>query len=160
MIVHHDPPWPKKTQTRLKQNWNSPGLVSYSLKWRNRVSKRGFLSFGWVIPSKHISILVQKRLDFSVEGFIFKSKVGVLFYGLTMGEKAGQFRIDTSGWSYPTSGEGSWNGVFYPPSKVDELQYYAQRFNNAEINMSFCRLLFKNMLKAGIARLRKGFLLP
>lgn len=41
----------------------------------------------------------------------------------------GIFRIGTSGWSYPASGEGSWNGVFYPPGKVDELNYYAERFN-------------------------------
>ena len=44
-------------------------------------------------------------------------------------------RIGTSGWSYP-SGQGTWNGIFYPPSpkarrakgsprpKFDELAYY------------------------------------
>lgn len=49
------------------------------------------------------------------------------------------FRVGTSGWSYPVSGEGSWNGVYYPPGKVDELQYYAQRFNTVEVNSTFYR---------------------
>jgi uncharacterized protein YecE (DUF72 family) len=49
------------------------------------------------------------------------------------------FRVGTSGWSYPSSGEGSWNGVFYPPGKVDELSYYAQRFNTVEVNSTFYR---------------------
>jgi len=42
-------------------------------------------------------------------------------------------RIGTSGWSYP-SGRGTWNGVFYPPSRgrprtFDELSFYAEHFN-------------------------------
>jgi uncharacterized protein YecE (DUF72 family) len=49
------------------------------------------------------------------------------------------FRIGTSGWSYPKSAEGSWSGIFYPPGKVDELSYYAQRFNTVEINSTFYR---------------------
>jgi uncharacterized protein YecE (DUF72 family) len=52
-------------------------------------------------------------------------------------------RIGTSGWSYP-SGRGTWNGVFYPPrggagGKVDELAYYAERFDTVEVNSSFYR---------------------
>ena len=49
------------------------------------------------------------------------------------------FRIGTSGWSYPASGEGSWNGVFYPPGEVDELKYYAERFNTVQVNSTFYR---------------------
>ena len=48
-------------------------------------------------------------------------------------------RIGTSGWSYRTYGEGSWNGVFYPPGKVDELSYYSDRFNTVEVNSTFYR---------------------
>jgi uncharacterized protein YecE (DUF72 family) len=50
-------------------------------------------------------------------------------------------RIGTSGWSYPT-GRGTWNGVFYPPSRArrkgfDELSFYAEHFNTVEINSTF-----------------------
>ena len=52
-------------------------------------------------------------------------------------------RIGTSGWSYP-SGQGSWNGLFYPPRGrahrphgFDELSYYAEHFNTVEVNSSF-----------------------
>ena len=50
-------------------------------------------------------------------------------------------RIGTSGWSYP-SGRGTWNGVFYPPTRVrprgfDELSYYAEHFNTVEVNSTF-----------------------
>jgi uncharacterized protein YecE (DUF72 family) len=50
-------------------------------------------------------------------------------------------RIGTSGWNYP-SGRGTWNGVFYPPSRrrpkgFDELAYYAEHFNTVEVNNTF-----------------------
>jgi uncharacterized protein YecE (DUF72 family) len=50
-------------------------------------------------------------------------------------------RIGTSGWNYP-SGKGTWNGVFYPPSRgrskaFDELSYYAEHFNTVEVNSTF-----------------------
>lgn len=55
-------------------------------------------------------------------------------------------RIGTSGWSYP-SGEGTWNGVFYPvpPSarrrgRFDELAFYADHFDTVEINSTFYRV--------------------
>jgi uncharacterized protein YecE (DUF72 family) len=51
----------------------------------------------------------------------------------------GSFRIGTSGWSYPDPNKGSWNGIFYPPGKVDELRYYSQRFNTVEVNSTFYR---------------------
>ena len=46
--------------------------------------------------------------------------------------------IGTSGWSYP-KGEGTWIGYFYPPGKINELEYYSQFFNTVEINSSFYR---------------------
>jgi uncharacterized protein YecE (DUF72 family) len=50
-------------------------------------------------------------------------------------------RIGTSGWNYP-SGRGTWNGVFYPPSRgrakgFDELSFYAEHFNTVEVNSTF-----------------------
>jgi uncharacterized protein YecE (DUF72 family) len=52
-----------------------------------------------------------------------------------------ELRIGTSGWNYP-SGRGTWNGVFYPPSRgrakgFDELSYYAEHFNTVEVNSTF-----------------------
>src|SRR3954463_3873273 len=54
---------------------------------------------------------------------------------------APDLRIGTSGWSYP-SGRGTWNGVFYPPSRgrakgFDELSFYAEHFNTVEVNSTF-----------------------
>jgi len=46
--------------------------------------------------------------------------------------------IGTSGWSYPR-GEGTWNGNFYPPGKVNELEYYCRFFSTVEVNSSFYR---------------------
>jgi uncharacterized protein YecE (DUF72 family) len=50
-------------------------------------------------------------------------------------------RVGTSGWNYPT-GKGTWNGVFYPPSRgrpkgFDELSYYAEHFDTVEVNSTF-----------------------
>jgi uncharacterized protein YecE (DUF72 family) len=50
-------------------------------------------------------------------------------------------RIGTSGWNYP-GGRGTWNGVFYPPSRgrakgFDELSFYAEHFNTVEVNSTF-----------------------
>jgi uncharacterized protein YecE (DUF72 family) len=60
------------------------------------------------------------------------------------GPEASSVRIGTSGWSYP-KGRGTWNGVFYPPSgpkgrRIDELAYYAERFDTVEVNSTFYRL--------------------
>src|SRR5438309_4312604 len=48
--------------------------------------------------------------------------------------------VGTSGWSYP-KGEGTWDGVFYPPKLADKdkLSFYARYFNTVEINSSFYR---------------------
>ena len=53
----------------------------------------------------------------------------------------GGLRIGTSGWNYP-SGQGTWNGVFYPPAKTrpkgfDELGFYAEHFDTVEVNSTF-----------------------
>jgi uncharacterized protein YecE (DUF72 family) len=53
-------------------------------------------------------------------------------------------RIGTSGWNYPT-GQGTWNGVFYPKSRskkagtrdFDELRFYAEHFETVEVNSTF-----------------------
>jgi uncharacterized protein YecE (DUF72 family) len=50
-------------------------------------------------------------------------------------------RIGTSGWNYP-SGNGTWNGVFYPPSRgrpkgFNELAFYAEHFDTVEVNSTF-----------------------
>jgi uncharacterized protein YecE (DUF72 family) len=50
-------------------------------------------------------------------------------------------RIGTSGWNYPT-GRGTWNGIFYPPSRkrpkgFDELAFYASHFDTVEVNSTF-----------------------
>lgn len=61
----------------------------------------------------------------------------------------GEVLVGTSGWNYPPSGYGSWNGIFYPlkqgqkipgtTAKFDELAYYAERFRTVEINNTFYR---------------------
>ncbi len=53
-----------------------------------------------------------------------------------------RIHIGTSGWSYP-SGNGTWNGVFYPARRsrgFDELAYYAQHFDTVEVNSTFYRM--------------------
>ena len=55
---------------------------------------------------------------------------------------AGDIRVGTSGWSYP-SGDGTWNGIFYPAKKprgFDELAFYAEHFDTVEVNSSFYRV--------------------
>jgi len=58
----------------------------------------------------------------------------------TRAEDTGVWRVGTSGWSYPPStGQGSWTGVFYPLSRTDELKFYSRYFNTVEINSTFYR---------------------
>ena len=55
-------------------------------------------------------------------------------------DNTGVWRIGTSGWSYPPStGPGSWTGVFYPLTRTDELKFYSRYFNAVEINSTFYR---------------------
>lgn len=51
--------------------------------------------------------------------------------------------IGTSGWSY-----NHWQGIFYPPELEREewLAFYARAFPTVEINSSFYRLPFENMV--------------
>src|SRR5215467_435782 len=55
-------------------------------------------------------------------------------------DNTGACRVGTSGWSYPpSSGPGSWTGLFYPLGKTDELKFYSRYFNAVEINSTFYR---------------------
>lgn len=66
-----------------------------------------------------------------------------------------QLFIGTSGWSYD-----GWIGDFYPGDieKRDMLSFYARQFNTAEINATYYRLPFKNMVKGWHDRAPDGFL--
>src|SRR5205814_3233349 len=55
-------------------------------------------------------------------------------------DNTGVLRIGTSGWSYPPStGPGSWTGLFYPLSRTDELKFCSRYFNTVEVNSTFYR---------------------
>ena len=79
--------------------------------------------------------------------------------------KAGEIRVGTSGWSYP-SGKGTWNGIFYPQQparrprgapKFDELAFYAEHFDTVEVNSSFYRVPTLDMVRKWIDRTPQGF---
>jgi uncharacterized protein YecE (DUF72 family) len=55
-------------------------------------------------------------------------------------QAAPRLYVGTSGWSYP-KGDGTWDGVFYPPGLADKdkLAFYARYFNTVEVNSSFYR---------------------
>jgi len=74
-------------------------------------------------------------------------------------ETSGQAKIyvGTSGWSYP-KGEGTWKGHFYPPGKINELEYYSQFFNTVEINSSFYRPPNPGYVYNWVKRVPKDFL--
>ncbi len=65
-----------------------------------------------------------------------------------------QLYIGTSGYSY-----SDWKGRFYPEdlpaSKL--LPYYAEKFNSVEINMTFYRTPFKNVVKGWYNKTPDGF---
>jgi len=70
-------------------------------------------------------------------------------------------RVGTSGWSYP-SGRGAWTGVFYPAPglgrrRVDELAYYAERFDTVEVNSTFYRTPSPETTRRWAARTPPGF---
>jgi uncharacterized protein YecE (DUF72 family) len=66
-----------------------------------------------------------------------------------------QLRIGCSGWVYK-----DWTGPFYPEGTKDRdrLDYYASRFDTAEINASFYRLPSEKMVEGWAARAPEGFL--
>ncbi len=72
--------------------------------------------------------------------------------------------VGTSGWHYPRAKEGdfTWEGVFYPPKQPGrkagpELEYYAQFFNSAEVNLTFYQLPQLRMVKGWVERTPKDF---
>jgi uncharacterized protein YecE (DUF72 family) len=74
-------------------------------------------------------------------------------------------RVGTSGWSYP-SGNGTWNGVFYPVQpvrrprgapKFDELSFYAEHFDTVEVNSTFYRVPTVAAVKKWAERTPEGF---
>jgi len=83
--------------------------------------------------------------------------------------------IGTSGWSYP-SGQGTWNGVFYPSKgkppkgkppkgaarargrgKFDELAFYAEHFDTVEINSSFYGVPAETTTRSWVKRTPRDF---
>jgi uncharacterized protein YecE (DUF72 family) len=66
-----------------------------------------------------------------------------------------ELRIGCSGWVYK-----DWKGPFYPPQVKDKdrLEFYATRFDTAEINASFYRLPSEAMVAGWAERAPEGFL--
>ena len=64
--------------------------------------------------------------------------------------------LGTSGWYYD-----DWKSSFYPEDidKSEWLPYYATKFDTVEVNASFYRLPFKNMIKGWIKKTPDDFLL-
>src|SRR3954465_14426061 len=70
-------------------------------------------------------------------------------------------RIGTSGWNYP-SGKGTWNGIFYPPSRgrsktFDELAFYAEHFDTVEVNSTFYGQPRAEVTRGWVERTSPGF---
>jgi uncharacterized protein YecE (DUF72 family) len=70
-------------------------------------------------------------------------------------------RIGTSGWNYP-SGRGTWNGIFYPPSRkrpkgFDELRFYADHFDTVEVNSTFYGQPRADACRSWVERTPAGF---
>jgi uncharacterized protein YecE (DUF72 family) len=73
-------------------------------------------------------------------------------------------RIGTSGWNYP-SGNGRWNGVFYPATRskragtdtFDELRFYAEHFETVEVNTTFYGQPRADITRGWAARTPPGF---
>src|SRR3954469_17429449 len=78
-----------------------------------------------------------------------------------MSTASSNLRVGTSGWNYP-SGKGTWNGIFYPPSRgrakgFDELAFYAEHFNTVEVNSTFYGQPRPEVSQAWAARTPPGF---
>src|SRR5439155_26343359 len=70
-------------------------------------------------------------------------------------------RIGTSGGNYPP-GNGTWNGVFYPPARgraktFDELSFYAEHFDTVEVNSTFYGQPRAEVCRAWAERTPPGF---
>jgi uncharacterized protein YecE (DUF72 family) len=73
----------------------------------------------------------------------------------------GEVHIGTSGWSYP-SGEGAWNGIFYPAPagrgpRIDDLRFYAEHFDTVEVNATFYRQPAIEMSRRWVVRTPESF---
>ena len=66
--------------------------------------------------------------------------------------------VGTAGWSYP-SGQGRWDGVFYPEGLADrdKLAFYARYFDAVELNSSFYRPPSPNAARSWAAKVPDGF---
>ncbi|MBO8160242.1 MAG: DUF72 domain-containing protein [Thermosipho sp. (in: Bacteria)] len=64
------------------------------------------------------------------------------------------FYIGTSGWSY-----NHWKNIFYPEDleKNKWLKYYSSHFNTVEINATFYRLPFENIVKSWYKKTPEDF---
>ncbi|QTA38007.1 DUF72 domain-containing protein [Thermosipho ferrireducens] len=62
--------------------------------------------------------------------------------------------IGTSGWSYE-----HWKNIFYPENleKSEWLKYYSNHFNTVEVNATFYRLPFENIVKSWYRKTPKSF---
>src|SRR5262252_1443055 len=73
-------------------------------------------------------------------------------------DNTGRWRVGTSGWSYPpSSGPGTWTGLFYPLAKTDELKFYSRFFNAVEINSTFYRPCGSKTAEGWVKRTPEGF---
>src|SRR5690349_11563632 len=73
-------------------------------------------------------------------------------------DNTGVFRVGTSGWSYPpSSGPGSWTGIFYPLSRTDELKFYSRYFNTVEVNSTFYRPCAPKTAESWVKRTPEDF---
>lgn len=68
--------------------------------------------------------------------------------------EGGGVHIGTSGWTY-----GDWVGTFYPEgvSGPARLEYYATRFDTVEVNSTFYRFPYRNMIVGWNRRLPPSF---
>jgi len=66
-----------------------------------------------------------------------------------------RYRLGCSGWSY-----SDWIGKFYPEECTPKtmLEEYCKHFDTVELNMSFYRLPFEQMVKSWKERTPRGFL--
>src|SRR5262245_50680476 len=76
-------------------------------------------------------------------------------------EGGANVRVGTSGWHYP-GGRGTWNGVFYPPTRgrpksFDELAFYAEHFNTIELNTTFYGQPRASISRTWVERTPAGF---
>ncbi|HIE10676.1 MAG TPA: DUF72 domain-containing protein [Kiritimatiellae bacterium] len=70
-------------------------------------------------------------------------------------EAAQELRVGTSGWYYR-----HWAGRFYPAElkPAEWLEYYTRHFSTVEINATFYRMPFENMIKGWSRKAPTGFL--